>query len=204
MPYHFFRAMSDDDVAAVVAYVRTLKPIARELPKNDIPPPVMATLPAPVPVKEPVVAPSRKDKTAYGRYLATIGLCAECHTPIDPQGAPLPGLAFAGGRILDGPWGRVASANLTPDASGIPYYDEALFRSVLRTCKVKARELNQIMPCGNFKGLTDEDVSALFAFLKSLPPARHNVSNIDSPTPCPRCGQPHGLGAHNDKAPGTP
>lgn len=204
MPYHFYRTMSDDDVAAVVAYVRALKPVTRALPKNDIPEPVMASLPAPEPITQPVIAPPRADKAAYGRYLATIGLCVECHTPVDQQGAPLPGLAFAGGRILEGPWGRVASANLTTDASGIPYYDEALFRSVLHTCKVKARELNHIMPCEYYKGLTDADVSAIFAFLRTLPSVAHDVSNIDAPTPCPRCGQPHGLGERNEKTPPRP
>lgn len=60
------------------------------------------------------------------------------------------------------------------------------------------------MPCEYFKGLTDEDVSALFAFLRTLPPAAHNVTNTDAPTPCPRCGQPHGLGERNRPAPAVP
>jgi mono/diheme cytochrome c family protein len=204
MPYHFFRVMSDDDVAAVIAYLRTLPPVKSDLPKTRIPDEVWAAIPPLPPVTEPVSAPPRSDKVAYGRYLTNIGLCVECHTPVDQTGAPLPGLAYAGGRILDGPWGRVASANLTPDPSGIPYYDEALFRSVLHTCKVKARELNHIMPCEYFKGMSDEDVSAIFAFLKSLPPVEHNVSNIDPPTPCPRCGQSHGLGDHNKPMPPKP
>jgi len=204
MPYHFFRAMSDDDVAAVVAYVRALPPVKRELPANKIPDEVWASLPPPESITAPVVAPARSDKAAYGRYLTTIGLCVECHTPVDQRGAPIPGLTFAGGRVFDGPWGRVAGANLTPDPSGIPYYDEALFRQVLHTCKVKARELNHIMPCEYFKGLTDEDVSAIFAFLRTLPPVAHDVSNIDDPTPCRRCGQPHGLGERNEPVPPAP
>jgi mono/diheme cytochrome c family protein len=201
MPYHFFRAMSDDDAAAVVAFVRALPAVKHDLPKNRIPDEVWASLPPPEPITGPVAAPPRSDKEAYGRYLATIGLCVECHTPVDQRGAPIPGLAFAGGRILDGPWGRVAGANLTPDPSGVPYYDEALFKTVLHTCKVGARELNPIMPCEYFKGLTDEDVSAIFAFLRGLPPVAHNVGNVDAPTPCPRCGQPHGLGDRNEPAP---
>lgn len=204
MPYHFFRAMSDDDVASVVAYLRTLAPIENELPKNEIPAEVWASLPPPEPVSQPVPTPDRADKPAYGRYLATIGLCVECHTPVDPTGAPLHGLDFAGGRILDGPWGRVASANLTPDASGIPYYDEALFKDVLRTCKVKSRELNHIMPCEYYKGLSDEDVSAIFSFVRSLPPVAHDVNNVDEATACRRCGQPHGLGARNEPMPAAP
>jgi hypothetical protein len=204
MPYHFFHVMSDDDVAAVVAYLRNLEPLKNDLPKTKIPDEVWAAIPAMPPITEPVSAPARSDKVAYGRYLTNIGLCIECHTPVDRTGAPLPGLAYAGGRILDGPWGRVASANLTTDASGIPYYDEELFKSVLHTCKVQVRELNHIMPCEYFKGMTDEDMSAIFAFLQSLPPVAHNVSNVDEPTPCPICGQPHGLGDHNKPMPKSP
>ena len=81
------------------------------------------------------------------------------------------------------------------------YFDEALFRDALHTCKVKSRELNHIMPCEYYKGLADEDVSAIFAFLRSLPPVAHDVSNVDDSTPCPRCGQPHGLGERNEPMP---
>ena len=201
MPYHFYRSMSDDDVAAVVSYLRTLEPIENELPPTEVPDEVWATIPDLPPISEPVTAPDPSNKVAYGGYLATIGLCVECHTPLTPQGAPIEELAFAGGRVFVGPWGTVASANLTPDPTGIPYYDEATFREVLRTCKVGARQLNYLMPCEFFKGLTDEDISALFAFLQSLPPVAHAVSNVDAATPCPRCGLPHGLGQRNQPPP---
>jgi hypothetical protein len=197
MPYHYFRAMADDDVAAVVAYLRTLEPIDNELPRTEVPEQVWATLPPHVPITEPVVAPDPSDPLAYGAYLATIGLCVECHTPIDAQGVPIGELGFGGGRIFVGPWGTVASANLTPAPSGIPHYDEALFRQVLRTCAVGARELNRLMPCEFYKGLSDADMSALFAYLQSLAPVDHSVSNVDEATPCARCGVPHGLGTRN-------
>ena len=64
----------------------------------------------------------------------------------DNHGQPIAGMEFSGGQIFDGPWGRVASANLTPDPSGISYYDEALFVQTMRTGYVKARPLNQFMP----------------------------------------------------------
>lgn len=201
MPYFFFNSMSDDDVAAVVAYLRTLEPIENQLPRTEIPDEVWATIPHAPPVTEPVEAPDPSNRVAYGGYLATIGLCAECHTPLTPEGAPIEELAFAGGRILAGPWGTVATANLTPDPSGIPYYDEEMFREVLRTCKVGARQLNYLMPCEFYKGLTDEDISAIFAFLQSLPPVAHSVSNVEDPTPCPRCGLTHGLGERNQPLP---
>lgn len=204
MPYFFFNAMSDEDVLAVVAYLRTLEPIENELARTEIPEEVWATIPPAPPITEPVETPDPADEIAYGGYLATIGLCVECHTPLDPMGAPIQPLAFAGGRVLEGPWGRVATANLTSAPSGIPYYDEQTFREALRTCKVGARQLNHLMPCEFYKGMTDEDISAIFAFLKSLDPIEHSVSNVDDPTPCRRCGLSHGLGERNQEMSSVP
>ncbi len=203
MPYFFFRAMSDDDTAAVVAYLRTLEPIENDLATTEIAEEVWATIPQLPPLTEPVSAPDPSDPVAYGGYLATVGLCVECHTPLSPAGAPIQELSFAGGRILAGPWGTVATANLTTDVTGIPYYDEPTFKEVMRTCKVGARELNHLMPCEFYKGLTDDDLSALYAFLRSIPPVAHSVSNVDEPTPCPLCGGTHGLGERNP-APAEP
>jgi hypothetical protein len=50
------------------------------------------------------------------------------------------------GQIIEGPWGKAATANLTPDPSGIPYYDEALFIRAIRTGAVGPRELSRAMP----------------------------------------------------------
>jgi len=108
-------------------------------------------------------------------------------------------MEYGGGFILDGPWGRVASANLTPDPSGIPYYDKALFAEVMRTGHVKARKINQIMPWHVFGGQTDEDSAAIFAHLTTLKPVVHRVTNDPSepPTFCPLCRHVHGYGNRN-------
>ncbi len=106
-------------------------------------------------------------------------------------------MEFAGGFVLEGPWGRVASANITPDPSGIPYYDEAQFIQTMRTGYVKARKLNQIMPWWHFRDLTDDDLRDLFAFLQTLKPVKHRVDNETPPTPCKLCGNRHGLGDNN-------
>ena len=113
------------------------------------------------------------------------------------KGQNIPGMDFAGGFVLEGPWGRVASANITPDPSGIPYYDEALFIQTMRTGYVKARELNQIMPWWHFRNLTDEDLKAIFGYLRTLKPVKHRVDNTEPPTLCKLCGSRHGLGDRN-------
>jgi hypothetical protein len=92
----------------------------------------------------------------------------------------------------------VTATNLTPDASGIPYYDEELFVSAMRTGKVKARELSPVMPWVYFGRMTDEDLKAMFAYIQSLKPIQHRVSNEEPPTPCKRCGATHGAGDKNE------
>ena len=104
---------------------------------------------------------------------------------------------FGGGVIFDGPWGRVASANITSDASGIPYYDEALFTQAIRTGFVKARPLNPIMPSHTFRGMTNEDIAAVFAYVKTFKTVRHHVDNTEPPTYCQVCRQTHGGGNQN-------
>ena len=93
--------------------------------------------------------------------------------------------------------GDVTSVNITPDASGIGYYSESTFISAMRTGYVGARELNQIMPYGEFKALTDDDLKAMFAYLKTLPPVKHRVDNSLPPTYCKLCKEKHGAGDQN-------
>src|SRR5215471_15984971 len=128
MPYQRYRSMSDEDVASIVVYLRSLPPVRRQQPTSEIVVPVRYLMRSvPEPLRAPVPAPDLSTPAKRGAYLMTIGACGECHTPQDDHGQPIPGLEFAGGFIFEGPWGRVASANLTPAPSGIPYYDVALF-----------------------------------------------------------------------------
>jgi predicted HAD superfamily phosphohydrolase len=92
---------------------------------------------------------------------------------------------------------EAATANITPDASGISYYDEALFIQTLRTGYVKARKLSSIMPFGVYGKLSDDDLRAMFAYLRTLKPAHHRVDNTLPPTFCKLCRQTHGGGDQN-------
>jgi hypothetical protein len=116
---------------------------------------------------------------------------------MNDKGEFLPNMELSGGQIFEGPWGRVASANLTPDPSGIPYYDETLFLQALRTGYVRARSLNQIMPWRHYGGMTDDDLKAIFAYLKSVKPIHHVVDNAEPPTMCAICNAAHGGGEKN-------
>jgi mono/diheme cytochrome c family protein len=200
MPYQRFRSLSDEDLASIIVYLRALPPVRQPQPATQLVVPVRYLIRSlPEPLHAPVPTPDQSTPVKRGAYLATIAACADCHTPQDDRGQPLPGLDFAGGFVFDGPWGRVASANLTPDPSGIPYYNAELFTEVLRTGHVKARALNQFMPWNAYGGMTDDDIAAIFAYLTTLKPVVHRVTNDPNEplTLCRLCGHTHGYGDRN-------
>jgi mono/diheme cytochrome c family protein len=197
MPYMNFRKMSDEDLASVVVYLRSIDPVRNLVPKTELPEAVKGSLPPHQPITEEVKGPDMSNPVERGKYLVTLGNCMSCHTPMNKQGQPLMQLAFAGGMRFKGPWGEVTSANITPDASGISYYDEALFVNTLRTGQVGARKLNSIMPWGYFRNMTDEDLKAIFAYLRTVTPVQHRIDNTEEPTVCEVCGGRHGFGHRN-------
>jgi hypothetical protein len=198
MPYQQYKYMSDEDLASIIVCIRTLKPLRRRLPATRVPFPMNRFINrVPEPIIEPVPEPDRNNPIAYGDYLVRLGACRKCHTPTDSQNQPIPGMNFAGGFVLTGPYGRVASANITPDASGIPYYTEELFLDMMRTGRVKARKIHDAMPWIGYAREADEDLKAVFAYLQTLTPVKHRVDNSLPSTDCPRCEHRHGAGNQN-------
>jgi len=203
MPYQYFREMSDEDLASVIVFERSLAPVHVQRPKTVLTDEIRKTFHSFPPVAH-VAEPNKADRVAYGKYLATVGHCDGCHTPTDEKGDPLPGMYLAGGADMSGPWGpdpakiiNVASMNLTPDPSGISYFDEKMFISVIRTGKVGARPLANIMPWGYFRNLTDDDLKAIFAYLRTIKPVQHRIDNSEPAKPCKQCKGKHGFGEKN-------
>lgn len=199
MPYEHYRKMSDEDVASVVVYMRSMPAVHHELPKTDIIFPVKYLIRSvPEPVTTPTGAPDRNNRAEWGGYAINMGGCIDCHTPVDDHHEPLPGFEFAGGQVFRGAWGSTpVSTNITPDASGIGYYDEALFIQVLKTGYVKARKLDPLMPVEQYSGLTDDDLKAMFAYMRTVKPVKHRVDNAEPPTFCKLCRARHGAGEEN-------
>ena len=118
MPYPAYKDISDNDVKAIVAYLRTVKPISNKVPKTSLAFPLGMLWPiigAPNPTVRDVADPPTGDTVALGKYLVAVGHCAECHTPRKGN-SPEPDLEkfMAGGGAFNGPWGTSYSANLTP------------------------------------------------------------------------------------------
>jgi hypothetical protein len=199
MPYEHYRNMPDEDLASVIVYLRSLPPVRNPLPKTEIIFPVKYIMNnGPQPVTAPVSAPDLSDSVQRGKFLVNLVGCTDCHTPVDKHHQPIAGMEFSGGQLLQAPWGTVASANITPDSSGIPYYDEAMFIKAMRTGVVGSRELNKVMPWGVLRNMTDQDLAGIFAYLKTLKPVHHRVDNTEAATLCPLDGTIHGGGNQNN------
>lgn len=190
MPYPHFGTLAREDVEAIVAYLRTL-------PSVSNPPEPARTLKFPLPLVVrtiPAAAshrpiPPRENRVAYGEYMVNASLCADCHTPIDEQGAPLPGRDFAGGMVFSpNGVGLVRSANLTPDAdTGIGGWTEQQFVDKFRAFRgVPARRLEGAerqqqteMPWLDYAGMTDDDLAAIYAYLRTVKPVTNRVQKFD-------------------------
>jgi mono/diheme cytochrome c family protein len=168
MPIGFYRNMSDADAEAIVAYLRSVPPVKNEVtekPEYRIPLPESYG----PPVGE-VATPPREDKLAYGKYLADIGHCMECHTPMGPAGMQDFENHFgAGGFEFHGPWGISVSANITP--AGIGHYSDEELKTIIQTgVRPNGSKLLPPMPVSYYANITAEDMDALVAYLRSLPP----------------------------------
>ncbi len=199
MPYESFRNIADEDLASIVVYLRSQPAAQSNLPRTKVPFPVSRLInSAPRPVNAPVAAPDPNNAVAYGKYLVeTVAHCGGCHTPRDNHGQPLPHMALGGGNPFSESGVTVVTANITPDPSGISYYDQPTFLQVMRTGHVRGRKLNAMMPWWAYKDMTDADLNAVFAYLRTVPAVRHRIDNTEPPTLCRLDGQKHGLGDKN-------
>ena len=124
MPYLAYGTLDREDIYAIIAYIRTLKPIKNEVPVSysDFP---MSLIINTIPQKAHFsTIPAKTDSVAYGRYLTTAAACTGCHTP-EGKAGKLEGMDFGGGMKFHFPDMTVQSANITPDkATGIGNWTE--------------------------------------------------------------------------------
>jgi mono/diheme cytochrome c family protein len=169
MPIMFYRGMSDDDLKALVAYLRAQPAVKNAVPKSEY----RMKLPASYgpPIDKKVTAPSPKDSVKYGAYLAgPLGHCMDCHTPW-VKGIPDMKRPGAGGNPFKGPWGVSVSRNLTPHASGLKGWSDAeIARAIRDGVRKDGSQLKPPMAYGWYKNINDGDMKALVAYLRSLKP----------------------------------
>ena len=170
MPSQHFAHYSDEDVVALIAYLKSVPPVDHELPARALGPMARTLLV----LGAFQLAPEMIDQTAAhiasaptgvtaerGHYLTQIGGCAECH-----------GEGLVGRAPEEAEQGPPAGPNLTPNGD-LAAWSEADFIQALRTGMTPAGDnLDPMeMPWPSYSRLSDEDLTAIFLYLQSLPPA---------------------------------
>jgi len=115
---------------------------------------------------------------AYGGYIVTaLAHCFECHTPMGPQGPDMTKLGAGGMEIELAPGMSVKTANITPDvATGIGSWSDADIRKAMTEgIKPDGGHISPPMPFPFFKNMTDQDVDAVIAYLRTIPAVENKV-----------------------------
>ena len=169
MPTDFYEIITERDMDAIVAYLRTIKPV-----KNTVPAPVykMQIPHIPYPGSEKAwTAALMSDPVKKGFYLATIGHCMECHTPFGQRGKDFVADLGKGGMEFPGPWGKSVSRNITSSKTkGIGAWTDAEIKTAVT--QGKSRDGSPLKPPMGFvyyAQMTGADLDALAAYLRTVP-----------------------------------
>jgi mono/diheme cytochrome c family protein len=167
MPIGLYRNMSDTDVLAIVAYLRSVKPISQKVERSSYKVPLPETYGATVTHVDDVPT---GDTTAYGRYLANIGHCMECHTPLMNGQLDLTRIGSGGRELPAFPAGVVITANLTPaNPNGIARWTDAQVKDAITSgVRPDGRRLVRLMAFDWYKNISPNDLDALVAYLRTL------------------------------------
>lgn len=187
MPFPYYGKMDDEDIYSIIAYLRTLDPIENAVADSEPDFPMNILLNT-IPVKNtPTPRPPKNDELAYGAYLVNAAACKECHTQAE-KGQILEEQAFRGGREFNFPDGSIIrSSNITPDKeTGIGNWTRENF---IRRFKMHADssyiipavnpgEFNTIMPWTMYANMTEDDLGAIYIYLRSIEPFENRVQKF--------------------------
>jgi mono/diheme cytochrome c family protein len=168
MPFAWYRGLADRDVAAMVAFLRTVPPVRNAVERSTY------RIPLPPAYGPPVgaVAAPADTPVSRGAYLAgPVAHCMECHTPMLPDGRHDLARLGAGGMEFRGPWGVSVARNLTPHASGLGGWTDAqIIRAITEGVSADGRRLAPPMAFAAYRHMAPSDLADLVAYLRSLPP----------------------------------
>jgi cytochrome c553 len=169
MPSKMYTRLSDEDVADIVAYIRSVPPVDSARPATRAGPLLRIMVGSVAGAMQSATgvdhnaphpaAPPSGPTAAYGSYLVSVGGCKFCH-----------GAGLSGGPLEEGPPGSLPAANLTPE--GLKAYDEAKFSRALREgIRPSGVPINpEFMPWKLTKLMTDDEIRAVWKYLQTVPP----------------------------------
>ncbi len=185
MPYPEYHSLRMEDLYSVISYIRNLKPVVNEAPVSSIDFP-MNLIVKMIPPESyiPITSIDESNSNEYGNYLVKIAACRNCHTPME-RGEFIKDLNFAGGTPFSINGREVKASNITPDIeTGIGRWTKEDFLNRFKQYEnnviyLNPGELNTPMPWSLFAGMNEQDLSAIYNYLKSIPPVHHKIENIN-------------------------
>jgi mono/diheme cytochrome c family protein len=173
MPTAFYTVLTARDLDALAAYLRSVPAVHHETPAPEY----RSALKPETPTYAGRQASDAdlSDKLARGRYLLTIAHCLECHTPEGPSAVhDFDGASGKGGRTFRGPWGESISPNITADpAAGLGRWsDDEIKRAITQGIARDGHKLKPPMAYAAYASMTAQDLDAIVAFLRTLPPRK--------------------------------
>ena len=171
MPTAFYTVLTARDLDALTAYLRSVPAVRHETPAPEY---RIALKPeTPTYADKQATEAEISDQLARGRYLLTIAHCLECHTPEGPSVVhDFAGASGKGGRTFKGPWGESISPNITADpAAGLGgWSDDEIKRAITQGIARDGHKLKPPMAYAAYASMTAQDLDAIVAFLRTLPP----------------------------------
>lgn len=178
LPFMPYADLADDDLTAIISYLRTQKPVKHVVPEHDVNP-LGRIVQAYVLTPKGPSRPNRKSfppeaTPAYGEYLThNVGNCVMCHTKVDMRTGALIGPEFGGGAEHDAvnhPNKKYLAPNLTPDPrwGWLQGWTEDAFVKRFHSGRVHA---DSPMPWENFSIMTETDLRAIYRYFQTLPPS---------------------------------
>ncbi len=191
MPYMSYKYLTKYDAESIVAYIRTLEPLADSVPKRDLsnlPTGRLTSLYHEFYSNDiyQVLDQPLDQELLKGKYLVTIGGCLACHTNLDVKLlAYKRDSVFAGGLLSNKPGNnfKVKSANITPDTTtGIGAWTEEMFLAKFKIYRDKEAydydpgKYNSEMPWTIFANMTDDDIKSIYRYLRTVKPIKNKVT----------------------------
>jgi mono/diheme cytochrome c family protein len=170
MPSDFYEILTPGDLNAIVAYLKTVKPINNKTPAPEYRMKLDRHIfPG---AEKPYSDADLKDKLKLGFYLVTIGHCLECHTPMIKGRRDFTNSLGKGGFEFKGPWGVSVSANITSHKEkGIGSWTDAeIKRAITHGIKKDGTRMKPPMGYAFYANMTDSDLDAVVAYVRTLPP----------------------------------
>lgn len=191
-----FWSMADDDLIAVVSYLRSMEPVENNVPENQwtfVGKAVRSLTSTFKPIENPdaakVAPPMSPSSILRGEYLARyVTNCIACHTPRDPTTFEAIGPEFSGGMEFE-PWPELhkhfemdttlwlRTPNITPHPGGVLAKYKTPEDFIKRFRQGRAIPISP-MDWGPFSRMSDEDLTSIWMFLNSLEPVENNVGDI--------------------------